>query len=99
LTVLSLPLWLLIAALHGLYYARLKQAFSAELSAVTHAVAEGLVATILLTFAVRGLPDSRLTLLFAIALCWFWLTGCAGWPAACRPCAGAVDATCRWRVT
>lgn len=75
LTWLSLPLWLLIAALHGLYYARLKQAFSAELGAVTHSVAEGLVATILLTFAVRGLPDSRLTLLFAIALSWFWLAG------------------------
>lgn len=75
LALLSLPLWLLIAALHGLYYSRLKQAFSAELSAVTHAVAEGLVATILLTFAFRGLPDSRLALLFAIALSWFWLAG------------------------
>jgi len=75
LALLSLPLWILIAALHGLYYARLKQAFSAELSAVTHSVAEGLVATILLTFTIRGLPDSRLALLLAIALSWFWLAG------------------------
>jgi len=73
LALLSLPLWLLIASLHGLYYARLKQAFSAELTSVTHAAAEGLLATILLTFAIRGLPDSRLALLFAIALAWLLL--------------------------
>lgn len=69
----SLPLWLLIAALHGLYYARLKQAFAAELGSVTHTAAEGLLATILLTFAFRGLPDSRLALLLAVALSWLLL--------------------------
>ena len=33
LALYCLPLWLLILALHGLYYTRLKQAFSAELGA------------------------------------------------------------------
>ncbi|MBN2080699.1 exopolysaccharide biosynthesis polyprenyl glycosylphosphotransferase [bacterium] len=93
LTALSLPLWLLIIALHGLYYARLKQAFGAELGALTHAVAEGLVATIILTFAVRGLPDSRLALLIGIALAWFWLAGYR-WLARCfllrRPRAAVI---------
>jgi exopolysaccharide biosynthesis polyprenyl glycosylphosphotransferase len=72
---LSLPLWLLIAALHGLYYSRLKQAPSLELGSLTHAVAEGLLATILLTFSWRGLPDSRLALLLTIALAWLLLAG------------------------
>jgi exopolysaccharide biosynthesis polyprenyl glycosylphosphotransferase len=72
---LSLPLWLLIAALHGLYYSRLKQAASLELGSLTHAVAEGLLATILLTFIWRGLPDSRLALLLTIALAWVLLAG------------------------
>ena len=81
LALLTLPLWLLTAALHGLYYARLKQAFSAELGAVTHTVAEGLLATILVTFAFRGLPDSRLALLLTVALAWLWL---AGWRALAR---------------
>jgi exopolysaccharide biosynthesis polyprenyl glycosylphosphotransferase len=75
LLLLSLPLWIAIAALHGLYYTRLKQSFGTELGSLTHAVAEGLVATILLTFAFRGLPDSRLALLLAIAISWFWLAG------------------------
>ena len=75
LAALTIPIWLLINALHGLYYARLKQAFSAELGALTHSVAEGLLATILLTFAVRGLPDSRLALLLTVALAWGWLAG------------------------
>ena len=69
----SLPLWLLIAALHGLYYTRLKQAFASELSSLTHAVAEGLLVTILLTFALRGLPDSRLALLFSVLFAWLLL--------------------------
>jgi len=69
----SLPLWLLILALHGLYYARLKQAYAAELGSLTHALAEGLLATILATFAVRGLPDSRLALLLTFALAFLWL--------------------------
>ena len=73
LAALSLPLWLLIGALHGLYYSRLKQAFAAELGGITHAAAEGLLATILLTFTLRGLPDSRLALLFAVALAWLLL--------------------------
>ncbi len=71
----SLPLWLLIAALHGLYYTRLRQSLSAELGALTHSVAEGLLGTILLTFALRGLPDSRLALLLTVALSWLWLAG------------------------
>ena len=77
----SLPVWLLVSALHGLYYSRLKQSFSAELGGLTHSVAEGFVATILLTFAFRGLPDSRLALLIAVALAWVWL---AGYRALCR---------------
>jgi exopolysaccharide biosynthesis polyprenyl glycosylphosphotransferase len=72
--LLSLPVWLLIFALHGLYYARLKQAFASELGSLTHAVAEGLLATILITFIYRGLPDSRLALLLAVALAWLWLS-------------------------
>lgn len=72
---LSLPLWLLVSALHGLYYARLKQAAAAELGALTHSVTEGLLATILLTFAVRGLPDSRLALLLTVAIAWLLLAG------------------------
>jgi exopolysaccharide biosynthesis polyprenyl glycosylphosphotransferase len=70
----SLPLWLLIAALHGLYYTKLKQSFTAELGSLTHAAAEGLLATILLTFSIRGLPDSRLALLLAVAISWLGLT-------------------------
>jgi exopolysaccharide biosynthesis polyprenyl glycosylphosphotransferase len=73
LTGFSLPLWLLILALHGLYYTRLKQAFSAELGSLTHAIAEGLAATILLTFALRGLPDSRSALLLSVAFGWLLL--------------------------
>lgn len=73
LTLMVLPLWLLISSLHGLYYARLKQAASAEIGSLTHATAEGLLATILLTFALRGLPDSRLALLITVALCWLLL--------------------------
>ena len=73
LALTSLPVWLLILALHGLYYTRLKQAFAAELGSLTHAVAEGLLATILITFVYRNLPDSRLALLLAVALAWFWL--------------------------
>jgi lipopolysaccharide/colanic/teichoic acid biosynthesis glycosyltransferase len=75
LALLCLPLWLFIAALHGLYYTRLKQAFAAELSSVTHAAAEGIVAAVLLTFAIRGLPDSRLALLLAAGLAWLLLGG------------------------
>src|SRR5512138_3001561 len=52
----SLPVWLFIGALHGLYYTRLKQSFASELASVTHTAAEGLLATILLTFAFRALP-------------------------------------------
>lgn len=74
----TLPAWLLIGALHGLYYSRLKQAFAAELGALTHTAAEGLLAAILLTFAFRGLPDSRLALLLAIALAWLLLTAYRG---------------------
>jgi exopolysaccharide biosynthesis polyprenyl glycosylphosphotransferase len=73
LALYSLPLWLLIFGLHGLYYTRLKQAFSAELGSLTHSVAEGLLATILLTFALRSLPDSRLALLLSVALAWLLL--------------------------
>jgi exopolysaccharide biosynthesis polyprenyl glycosylphosphotransferase len=73
LALCSLPLWLLILSLHGAYYTRLKQAFSSELSSLTHAVAEGFVATILLTFSLRNLPDSRLALLLAAALSWLLL--------------------------
>lgn len=73
LTVLNLPLWLLIFALHGLYYTRLKQAFAAEIGSVTHAAAEGLLAAIVLTFGIRGLPDSRMALLIAVALAWLLL--------------------------
>jgi exopolysaccharide biosynthesis polyprenyl glycosylphosphotransferase len=69
----SLPLWLLILSLHGLYYARLKQDFGSELASLTHSVAEGLVATILTTFALRELPDSRLALLLAALLGWLLL--------------------------
>lgn len=75
LALLTLPLWLFVAALHGLYYTRLKQSFSAELASVTHAGAEGLLSAILLTFAIRGLPDSRLALLIAIALAWLAQAG------------------------
>lgn len=75
LALLVLPLWVLIAALHGLYYARLKQALSAEIGSMTHAAAEGILATILLTFAIRGLPDSRLALLITVALCWLLMAG------------------------
>jgi exopolysaccharide biosynthesis polyprenyl glycosylphosphotransferase len=64
----SVCVWLLILALHGLYYARLKQAFSAELTSLVHACAEGFAASIVLTFALRGLPDSRLALLIAALL-------------------------------
>lgn len=64
----SLAVWLLVLALHGLYYARLKQAFSAELTSLAHACAEGFAASIVLTFALRGLPDSRLALLIAALL-------------------------------
>ena len=70
----SLPLWLLILALHGMYYARLKQDFASELASLTHCVAEGLVATILTTFALRELPDSRLALLLAVLLSWILLS-------------------------
>ena len=73
LALLSLPVWLLIFALHGLYYSRLKQAFAAEVGSLTHAVAEGLLASILITFVYRNLPDSRLALLLAVALAWMWL--------------------------
>lgn len=73
LALLSLPAWLLIFALHGLYYTRLKQAFAAEVGSLTHAVAEGLLASILITFVYRNLPDSRLALLLAVALAWMWL--------------------------
>jgi exopolysaccharide biosynthesis polyprenyl glycosylphosphotransferase len=73
LALLSLPVWLLIFALHGLYYTRLKQAFAAEVGSLTHAVAEGLLATILITFLYRNLPDSRLALLLAVALAFMWL--------------------------
>ena len=73
LAVYSLPLWLFIFSLHGLYYARLKQDFSAELASLTHSVAEGLVATIILTFTMRELPDSRLALLLAVFLSWLLL--------------------------
>jgi exopolysaccharide biosynthesis polyprenyl glycosylphosphotransferase len=73
LALLSLPVWLLIFALHGLYYTRLKQAFAAEVGSLTHAVAEGLLASILITFVYRNLPDSRLALLLAVALAWMWL--------------------------
>src|SRR5687768_16942717 len=66
LALLSLPIWLLIFALHGLYYTRLKQAFAAEAGSLTHAVAEGLLASILITFFYRNLPDSRLALLLAV---------------------------------
>jgi exopolysaccharide biosynthesis polyprenyl glycosylphosphotransferase len=66
----SCALWLSILALHGAYYARLKQAFSAELGAVTSGLAQGFLATIVLTFALRGLPDSRLALLMALGLTW-----------------------------
>lgn len=76
LALMVLPLWLLIAALHGLYYARLKQAVNAETGSLAHAVAEGLLATILLTFAFRGLPDSRLALLITVALAWLLMTAC-----------------------
>jgi exopolysaccharide production protein ExoY len=76
LALLVLPLWILIAALHGLYYARLKQALSAEIGSMTHAAAEGLLATILLTFTIRGLPDSRLALLITVALSWMLMAGC-----------------------
>ena len=69
----SLPLWLLIFALHGLYYTRIKQALSAEIGALTHSVAEGLLATILLTFALRNLPDSRLALVFMVVIAWLLL--------------------------
>ena len=40
LAALSLPVWLLIFALHGLYYTRLKQSFAAEAGSLAHAVAE-----------------------------------------------------------
>ena len=73
LAALSIATWLLIFALHGLYYSRLKQSASAEVGALTHAVAEGLVATILLTFLLRELPDSRLALMLAIGLSWLYL--------------------------
>ncbi len=75
LALLNIPLWLFIAALHGLYYTRLKQSFTAELGSVTHTAAEGLLAAIVLTFTIRGLPDSRLALLFAVALAWLLLGG------------------------
>ncbi|MCC7476919.1 exopolysaccharide biosynthesis polyprenyl glycosylphosphotransferase [bacterium] len=72
---ISTALWLLILALHGAYYARLKQSFAAELGAVTSSVAQGFVATIVLTFSLRGLPDSRLALLLAVAFAWIYLAG------------------------
>lgn len=73
LAIYSLPLWLLVLALHGLYYARLKQDFGSELASLTHSAAEGLVATIILTFSIRDLPDSRLALLLAVLLSWLLL--------------------------
>jgi exopolysaccharide biosynthesis polyprenyl glycosylphosphotransferase len=69
---ISSAMWLLILAVHGVYYARLKQAFAAELGAVTSSLAQGFLATIVLTFALRGLPDSRLALLLAVALAWLF---------------------------
>lgn len=75
LALLNIPLWLFIAALHGLYYTRLKQSFAAELGSVTHTAAEGLLAAIVLTFTIRGLPDSRLALLLAVAGAWLLLGG------------------------
>ncbi|MCB1215923.1 sugar transferase [bacterium] len=73
LALFSLPIWIFIFSLHGLYYARLKQEHSAELASLTHSVAEGLVASVILTFTMRELPDSRLALLLAVLCSWLLL--------------------------
>ncbi len=62
--LISLPIWWLVFAYHGLYFSRLKDSFSSELSRLPSAVSLSIILTIIVSFAVRGLPESRLTFIF-----------------------------------
>lgn len=64
----SLPVWWIIFAYHGLYFARLQESFLNELSRLPSAVSISIVSTIVISFFVRGLPESRLTFLFLFFL-------------------------------
>ncbi len=60
----SVPIWWVIFAFHGLYYARLRESLASEFSRLPSAVSMATIATILTSYLVRGLPESRLTFIF-----------------------------------
>ena len=66
--LISQPLWWFIFAFYGLYFSRLRETFVNELSKVLPAVSLGAICTMLLSFLIRGLPESRLTFLFQFTL-------------------------------
>ena len=62
--LVSLPVWWLIFAFHGLYFARLLESSSAEYSRLPAAVSLGAIGSMALSFLIRPLPESRLAFLF-----------------------------------
>lgn len=62
------PCWLIIAGFNGLYRRRLNESISAELSALINTTGLGLAFSMVLSFLIRGLPESRLSFLLAAIL-------------------------------
>jgi len=66
--LISQPVWWFIFAFYGLYFSRLREGFVNELSKVLSGVSLSAICTMLISFLIRGLPESRLTFLFQFAL-------------------------------
>ncbi len=62
--IISLPFWLVIFGYYGLYFACLRESAFSEMSRIPAAIGLSCIASITLSFLVRGLPSSRLTFLF-----------------------------------
>lgn len=65
LAIAVLPFWLAIAGFNGLYKRKLNEGLSAELAAVINTTGLGLAFSMVISFMIRTLPESRLTFMLA----------------------------------
>lgn len=72
--LLSLPIWLAVFGLWGLYYSRLKAPFGGEVFTLISAIAVSFLGTLILSLASRAFPASRLALILILVLALILLT-------------------------
>jgi exopolysaccharide biosynthesis polyprenyl glycosylphosphotransferase len=72
--LLSLPIWLAVFGLWGLYYSRLRAPFGGEAFTLISAVSVSFLGTLILSLASRAFPASRLALILIFVLALILLT-------------------------